>query len=138
MKTNSDANYELREFLETSLLFTDPNKPNGILSSDRLDNSEAEDVIVEPLPLNARQIQEGVLNVNIFVQNKKLDFNGVIDRSQRDQKRLAYLERLLTDAFEGGFWGTDYNFALQQTNIIKDGNYEHFINARIEYTAVNI
>lgn len=137
-KTNSDANYALRQTLKESVLFTDPRKPNGILSTDRLDNSVLEDVIVNGLPLNFKQIQEGVLNVNIFVPNKVLEFEKTVDRSQRDSERIAELESLMVELFDDGIWGYDYNFALQQSVVYEDTKDTHYINFRVEYVAVNI
>lgn len=138
-KTVSEAAYALREFLKNSVLFTDAKKPNGILAYDRLNNSELEDTIIEPLAMQVNQLQEGVLNVNIFVPNLSLNFGGKIDRSQRDAARIKVLERLALNALESdNVFGFDYNFNLQQVNVFEDSDDWHYINLRVEYTAINL
>lgn len=141
-KTNSDANYSLKAFLNERLMSL-PNKPSGILSNDRLDNSTLEDVIIEPLPLNFKQIQEGVLNVNIFVENLNFELGEGVDKrndtSQRNSGRIAEIERMLVDIFDADdVFQFDYNFSLQQTAVYPDGETAHYINARIEYTALSM
>lgn len=142
--TVSDVNFKLRDYLVASPLFTDVNKPNGILSFDRLDNSQKEDVIIEPLAMNYAALQEGVININTFVKNLKLPFLTGVDRSQRDSVRLQYLERLLLASFtpssdnDDAIYFDGYSFTYQQSNIFADTDDQHYINTRIEFYAITI
>jgi hypothetical protein len=143
MKTISEATTSLIEFLTSSPLMLDAQKPTGIISTDRLDNSVLEDVIIEALPLNIKQIQEGVININIFVKNLEFDLpGGGKDFSQRDRVRLAYLERLVYDSFgvdeNDAVYKYNYNFSLQQTQIYEDSNNFHYLNIRVQFIAINI
>lgn len=146
--TVSDVNYKLRDFLAASALFTDAQKPNGILSFDRLNNSTKEDVIIDPLAMNYSVVQEGVLNINTFVLDLVLPFTTGNDKSQRDARRIAYLENLLLQSFtpadtetvcDGTIYFDGYSFKYQQSSIFEDNeNDQHYINTRIEFYAITI
>jgi len=141
-KTPSEVEYALRSFLQNSMLFTDPKKPNGLLGFNRLDNSILEDTIISALTLDAKQIQEGLINVNIYVPNLVLKFeNNIIDKSQKNAKRIAEINRLAMDTFsDDEIFIDNYNFYYQQSRTYQNTENlnEHLINIRIEFTAVNL
>lgn len=145
-KTVSEVDQALRDYLKASVLFTDVKKPNGILSFDRLNSSVKEDVIIEPLAMTyPGALQQGVKNINIFVPNLKLPFvGGGVDESQRNQPRIAELERLVLNAFtpasdsDDAIYFDGYNFTYQQAQIYADTNNQHYINVRIEYNAITV
>lgn len=142
----SDVNYKLRDYLIASPLYTDAQKPNGILSFDRLNNSVSEDGIIEPLAMDyGDYLEQGVINFNIFVKNLELPFSdGTIDKSQRDARRIQYLERLLLLSFtpanpnDDAIYFNGYSFTYQQANIYPDIENQHYINARIEFYAITV
>lgn len=141
MKTSSEAIDDVIGFLANALLLNSEKKPNGIISTEQLDNSKSEDIIVNSLPLMFRQIQRGVLNVNIFVPNVEIPkANKEFDRSQRNRVRLGEIERLVIDSFDetGCYDGFDFSLRLQQINTFPDTGNKHFINCRIEYLAINL
>lgn len=146
----TDATYSMRAFLQNSVLFSDAKKPTGILALNRLDNSVAEDVIIEPLPMNFGILQSGVINVNLFVANLQLTLTGdtgkYIDKSQRNQKRINELDKLMLQAFtpgdesesEDAIYFDGYSFTYQQSNVFPDTNYQHYLNVRIEFNAITL
>jgi len=117
-------------------LFNDTEKPNGTLyKNQRLVNSQLEDVVINSLSINREDIQQGVLNVNIYVPNLKISKTGSTDNSQPNMARLKYLAHLLNTYFLGEVWAEDssYVFNVQQDNIFEDTNNQHYINFRIEF-----
>jgi hypothetical protein len=135
----------LYQHIKNSVLFSDAKKPNGELKKyQRPANSQKEDVVINGLPNNREVVQEGVLNINIFVKN--LDptqipsLNG--DTSQPDTGRLLYLSKLANQALGSGneVWNTDgsWCFKLQQDYTEPDeGTNQHYINIRIEFYSIN-
>jgi hypothetical protein len=144
----TDVTYSLRSFLQSSVLFSDAKKPTGILALNRLDNSVAEDVIIEPLPMNFATLQDGVINVNLFVPNLQMTLTGdtgkYIDKSQRNQKRINELDRLMLQSFtpddesDDAIYFDSYSFTYQQSNVFQDTNFQHYLNVRIEFNAITL
>jgi len=136
-KTSLDVVDILRAYLSTSVLMTDPLKPNGILCKfQRPFNSVKEDVVINSLVQGRGQISEGVLNVNIFVLNLSFTAGGVVDNTQPNVPRLKYLLGLASEAMSEVF-GLDYNFEVQQDNIFPDTNNQHYVNLKVEFTSIN-
>lgn len=113
----------------------------GIYKLSRPLNSAKEDIVVNSITLNADQLQEGVLNVNIHVPNLTLEIGGVTDNSQPNFSRL----KALTDTVVGILidqWADDgsYNFSVQQPGnpIAEPDINQHYSNIRIEFFSVNL
>jgi hypothetical protein len=139
--TSIDALNVLFQTIMNSSLFTDVKKPNGKLCKfQRPLDSELEDVVINSLALTKDDVQEGVLNVNVFVPNLKFETN-TNDRSQPDTARIKYLARLANDSLGDGedIWDENgkYCFRIQQDNVFEDENYQHYINFRIEFNLIN-
>jgi hypothetical protein len=130
----------LKDLVAQSVLMNDPDKPKGKLCKyKRPLNSAQEDVVINGLPLVKDDIDEAVLNVNIYVPNLKLpDLN---DKSQPDNARLLVLSKLgnraLTDNADddGEIWDDagEYCFKYQQDTVMEDDNNQHYVNFRIEF-----
>ncbi len=118
-------------------MFTDAKKPNGILTkSNRPQNSKKEDVVLNALTLTNETVQEGIINMNVYVPNLSLPTDPV-DNTQADWKRLKYLAALAVEAIKETY-GEDYNFGLQQiVGPMEDAGNQHYLNLRIEFNAVN-
>ncbi len=119
--------------------WNDAKKPNGgLYKFQRPNNSVSEDIVVNSLPLNREAVQEGILNVNLYVPNLVFA-DRPDDKSQPDTARLTYLANLFNTHF-GEFDGDNgnYTFIIQQDNIFQDENNQHYINFRIEFSSVNI
>lgn len=136
-KTTLDAVDILQNHLKTSVLFTDANKPNGIMTKgNRMQNSKKEDVVLNALTLTNATVQEGIINMNVYVPNLSLPTNPV-DNTQVDWKRLKYLAALAVQSI-GEVYGEDYNFGLQQIiGPLEDEGSQHYVNLRIEFNAIN-
>jgi len=103
-------------------------------------NSSKEDVIINSLPVNNRQLQAGIANVNIHVPNLVLQIDGMQDSSQPDDERLKYLTVLATSLMQK-VWviSKHFNFTVQQQVVFQEeGKDEHYANIRIEYYSVNL
>jgi len=131
----------LFQHIENSVLVNSLKKPNGKLCKYQKPlNSELEDVVINGLPLVKGDVDEAVLNVNIYVPNLKLPDNNP-DRSQPDTARLLVLAKLGNQAFadgadeDGEIWDEagQYCFKYQQDTVMDDVNNMHYINFRIEF-----
>ena len=136
----------LYQHISRSVLVTDAKKPNGKLCKyQRPLNSLLEDVVINSLGLNREDVQEGVLNVNIYVPN--IDYSKIpdhpqkADKTQPDTARLTYLLNLANIALGEGeeIWEAtgNYCFELQQDNLFEDENNQHYLNLRVEFNSTN-
>jgi len=136
--TSLEAVEIVYQHLKTSVLFTDLKKPNGgLYRFQRPTGSDREDVVVNSLTLNRNSIQQGVLNVNLFVPNLTLTFNGQQDKSQPNIKRLAELSLLAEQALKVVKM-PNYTFRVQQDNLFPDENYQHYQSFRVSFNSINI
>jgi len=131
----------LFQHIKNSVLMSDAKKPTGKLCKYQQPlNSVAEDVVINGLPLVKGDVDEAVLNVNLYVPNLKLPDN-ILDRSQPDTARLLVLSKLGNQVFkdnadeDGEIWDEDggYCFKYQQDTVMDDANNMHYINFRIEF-----
>ncbi|GAA0561552.1 hypothetical protein [Chitinophaga japonensis] len=103
-------------------------------------NSTKEDVVINTLPISALQLQEGIVNVNIYVPNLVITVGGVQDFTQPDSARLKELTTtaidLLTDQWpESG----DINYTVQQQTLFEDEESKsHYVNIRLQFYAINV
>lgn len=128
----------LQKFLRQSELMLSPDRPKGKILTKRLDNSDTEDVVISVLFLNFNQIQEGLVNVNVYTRNLHLKIGDNWDDSQPDTERLFKIEKLIARSFKDfdnapGF-AHGYSVTLQQIIQFEDGIFTG-LNARIEVTA---
>jgi hypothetical protein len=131
----------LYQTISNSILFTDIKKPNGELCKlERPLDSANEDVVINIIGLHRDNLQEGVLNVNVFVPN--LEFpDRQTDKSQPDTARILYLSKLANQALGSGedMWDSSgkWCFCIQQDMTFPDTNNQHYINFRIEFYLLN-
>jgi hypothetical protein len=140
--TSLSALNMLYQHISHSVLMTDVKKPNGKLCKlERPLNSGLEDVVINSLGLNREDVQEGILNVNVFVPNLVLPSNPN-DKAQPDMARLLYLSNLANNALGSGseVWEAtgNYCFNMQQENVFQDENNQHYLNLRVEFYSLNI
>lgn len=136
--TPTEFVFILQEYLRQSVLMTDPERPTGRILSKRLDNSTTEDVVISTLFLNFNQVQEGLINVNVYIPNLHIKIGDNWDNSQEDTERLFKIEKLITKAFKAiddtpGF-ALGYSVTLQQIIKFEDGDFTA-LNCRVEVTA---
>jgi len=122
--------------IANSSLMTDVKKPSGKLCKlERPLNSVLEDVVINAIGLDKDDVQEGVLNVNQYVNNLKLP--NLEDKAQPDTARILYLSKLLNTILGDGeeVWDTTgkWCFVLQQDMVFPDTNNQHYINFRVEF-----
>lgn len=127
-------------FIKDSVLMTGENKPNGgLYKQTRPINSASEDCVLNALPFNRDDVQQGIINFNIYVPNLQLHLNGVTDNTQPNYKRLKQLS-IIANSVLDDVWSDNasYTFNVQQDNIFSDpDNNQHYINFRIEFYSPN-
>ena len=135
MRSSLDLVDIVRAHLDSSVLMTDVNKPNGMLSKfQRPQNSIKEDVVVNSLANSAGVVGEGVLNVNVYVPNLVMPSG---DLSQPNVPRLKYLTALAYAALYDNY-ADGYNFTIQSDSLFADDNNQHYSNIRVEFNSINI
>lgn len=138
--TSIDAVNVLFQTIKNGVLFSDVKKPNGKLCKfERPLDSELEDVVINVIALGRDDVQEGVLNVNVFVPNLKFD-DRKTDKAQPDTARLNYLLKLAIQALGEGeeIWELNgqYCFKIQQETVFPDENNQHYANIRVEFYSI--
>lgn len=135
-KTAIEVMEVVHQHIENSSLMLDAQKPNGdMYYLQRPEGSVKEDVVINILALTNEPVQEGILNVNIYVPNRiyTLPDQGR-DHSMPDTLRMKYLSRLAQDNLKE-VWAPDGNwtFTWLHTLPMQDENNQHFINTRLEF-----
>jgi hypothetical protein len=101
-------------------------------------NSNVEDVVINSLPITNQQLQQAIVNVNVFVPNLAVEETGDISRQVPDVTRLKTLAGLAVQELTDGISG-DYTWDVQQQTLIQEEESgQHFINIRIQFFVSNI
>ena len=99
----------------------------------RTKGSNLEDVVIAVVANMNGQIQEAVVNVNIYVKDD-IKSDG---QNQEATIRLRQLCEIASDTIEVGR-GEDFRFTLESQHVIEvQGTKEHVINNRLNYKQVN-
>jgi hypothetical protein len=116
-------------FLTAAMLTGEVRKYNRSLDSN------AEDIVINSLPVNNNQLQSGIVNVNVHVPN--IQDNGLTgqDNSQPNIKRIKEISDLVILALDNTF-GSFYNCTVQQQNLIQDKD-DFFNNIRLQINSIN-
>ncbi len=133
-KTATKVELDVYNLIEASTLM-DSLSGGAYLSGTRPKNSKLEDVVIIFLTGTDGDIQEGVVNVNAFVNN--IDFNG---SKTKDSQRCEALEGLLNDFVNSNGMSENYLFELKgmiQTFEAPDIN-QHFVNAKLKFRYITI
>ena len=111
---------------------------NGEITKKRQINSDKEDVVIGSLPVTGEQIQQGIVNINIYVPNLTVKLNSIQDNSHPNHQRLKTLTALVIEAVDEKYY-SDYWFFVQQQSLFESetGN-EHYSNIRLEFYSENI
>jgi len=139
--TPGEAQSILMGHLRNSVLFSAPNKPNGMLyAENRPDNSDKEDVVVNTLVFSNRAVQQGYLMVNAYTPNLVLNINSYTDRNQPNIPRLNELSALLREVLQET-WIPERNCSFEiETSYgnLADSAGQWFTNYKVLFYAVNI
>ena len=109
----------------------------GLYKMKRPVNSIAEDAVINSLGMPNKDVQQGVVNLNIHLPNLSLEINGKQDNSQPDFIRAQQLAALAIQQVKE-FYTEDYWFVFQQQNIIQSDDTEIIVNIRIDFYSQNI
>lgn len=95
-------------------------------------NSNKEDIVISVLANVNGQIQEAVVNVNIYVKDIIRD-----NQAEENSQRLRTLCQLAEEALKVGR-GDNYRFVLESQRVMAlDKSDEHIINNRLSYKTNN-
>ncbi len=101
-------------------------------------NSTTEDVVINTLGINNLQLQQSVVNVNVFVPNLAQNYGELQNQAMPNFPRLKALAAIAITALKNT-WSGDYNFDVQQQLLIQDPDTkDHYINIRLDFYNINI
>lgn len=132
MKSDILIKDDLYKFIKSSSI---PGAVTGKISKTgvRPKGSDLEDVVISIVANMNGQMQESVVNVNIYVK----DIIKSDGQNQEDTIRLRELCQIASDALEVGH-GEDYRFTLESQRVIElTATKEHIINNKLNYKQVN-
>ncbi len=95
--------------------------------------SDKEDIVISVIANMNGQLQDAVVNVNIYVQDdEKSD-----GQNMEATIRLRQLCEIASDVLEVGS-GDDFRFTLESQRVMEvEGTKEHIINNRLNYRQIN-
>lgn len=109
----------------------------NIYKKKRPQNSTQEDIVINSLPVSNEQLQQAIVNVNIFVPDVEHSINGSQEK-MANWARLKGLAFLAVEDLKDGRSG-DYTWDIQQQQDIEDEESgQHFINIRVQFYIANI
>jgi hypothetical protein len=109
----------------------------GVYKYTRPLNSSLEDVVINSLPVTNQQLQQAIVNVNVFVPNADISLGGS-QQKMADHVRLKALGALAVDELKDGISG-DYTWDVQQQTVIQDDESDsYYINIRLQFYVSNI
>jgi len=103
----------------------------GIFKNRRPKDSQKDDIVVRALTMNAEQVQEGVINVNIHVPNLKLS----TDSTQPDETRFKAVTDIVLAALND-YRGFDYWFTIKVPGLLYQDGDNWFSNIQVEFTSL--
>ncbi|MBO4549452.1 MAG: hypothetical protein J5733_01870 [Bacteroidaceae bacterium] len=99
----------------------------------RAEKSKAEDCVISVLDSNNAQIQDCIVNVNVYVQN--ITSGG---ESVENVTRTKQLAGIFETLFKNDIHTDDFSMFLEKQRILPVvGKDEHVINNRINYKSIN-
>lgn len=113
-------------------------KPSGltIFKMRSPNNQKGTFVVINSVALVGRKDQSGVVNVNVYTDNLKLNIGGVNDLSQPNTAELKRALNLVLPLIEDNDWENNILVNLQQSNPIYEET-QTFINIRINFRKIN-
>lgn len=98
--------------------------------------STLEDVVINSLPISGEMTQRGTVNVNVYVPDLVVTFEGQT-QPQPDYARLNALTTIAVAALADHYHDT-YNLWIgAQTVLAETEISQHYVNLRIEFQNIN-
>lgn len=130
MKTDIDIKDDIYSHLKESAL--EKSVDGRLCKRMRPNGSDKEDIVISVVANQNGQIQEAVVNVNVYVRDV-----FVRGQYEEDTIRCRELCRMAWEVLEVGRGG-DYRFVLDRQRVLPvEGKNEHFINNRLIYMQNN-
>lgn len=130
MKSDIEIKDDIYMYIKGSTL--DYEATGKLCKTKRPSDSDYEDIVISVLANQNAQIQEALVNVNIYVKD-------VIRNNQAEENtiRLRKLCELAEGLLKVGR-GNDYRFILDSQRVLEvEGKNEHFINNKLLYRQCN-
>lgn len=109
----------------------------GVYKYTRPVNSSLEDVVINSLPVTGEQLQQAIVNVNVFVPNQDVSIDEVQQKTA-NHVRLKALAALAVTELTDGISG-DYTWGVQQQTVIEDDESDsYYVNIRLQFYVSNI
>ena len=100
-------------------------------------NSQAEDIVLNALPISPDIPQTCVVNVNVYVRNLNVKINGKPEQKMPDTARIRALSKMACDELFDVAADDYYFYIAQQTTIEVEEINMHYINIRISFHYTN-
>lgn len=131
MKTENEIKDDICQFILESPLGSAVS--GEVTTRKRPKGSRKEDITIAVLASDAEQVQEAVVNVNIYVPMK---LKG--GQYEEDEPRETELSRIAMDCLKVGGIGKDYRFTLEsQRTFETEATHERCINNKLKYNYNN-
>ena len=107
---------------------------NGVVchESDRPDDSQTEDIVINTISITHDKPQDGTSNVNIYVPDKRVRIRGK-EQTKTDWTRLKELGDALVDFIESQNLA-DFEMWIEADTTLRDaGSGQHYRNVRIKW-----
>lgn len=98
-------------------------------------NSRKEDIVISPVANINDQLQEAVLNVNVYVPDQVVSVNG-FEETHANYPRLLELANEVADLLDD-VWTEGDHYDVMADNVYPEAG-EHFLNFRIKFYHVNL
>lgn len=133
MKTENEIKEDVyQHIMETPLAQAITGK---VTTKKRPKDSAKEDITIAVLTSDTQQLQDAIVNVNIYVK-EKLEGGQYVE----DEDREKLLSKLATECLEVGGIGKDYRFKLESQHTFEvenDKRHERCINNKLTYNFYN-
>ena len=95
-------------------------------------------IVINALPMTDEQLQECVLNVNVFVPNIKTTLpDNSIDESIPNSKRLTELSKMIYETLHD-YDTENVSMRIEQEHTLQNDNFkEHYQNIRVKFININ-
>lgn len=98
-------------------------------------SSTKEDIVINTLYWDADQVQEGILNINVYVPNligQVGENPTAVDRTQPNIARFQAIGQAIINAVQG-YSGADFLIHLRQPGKLENYGIEWLYNIQVEY-----
>lgn len=115
------------------------NKPtiSGNIYIDKRPTTTKEDIVINSLTMNGRQMQNGVFNVNCYVPNLSIKVEGITTQIP-DRVRLKAISSYVAEVLKSVYKNQQYNLSIENIEQFEEETEKaNYINFRLNLNAFN-